>query len=324
MKWLEYKIDTTEEGLEAVYARLESIGIDSIEMRLSSEHIAADLDACRDTWDFAERDVTASASPAVVAYIPTADAETLGAKLEAEMRLLAELNTGLSLGTLNVSVSEIEDQDWAENWKKSFKQLPIGERFLVCPAWETPVNAEGRSVIMMESGLAFGTGQHETTRMCLELYDEFGHGGRILDVGCGSGILSVGALLDGADTALALDIDGDAVVTARNNAENNGIAPERYSALAGDVLSDTALRAEIGAVRYDAIFANIVAGVIVRLNEFVPDWLAEGGIYIVSGIINERLLEVEASLEQHGFFILKTLCEGEWCAMLAVHCETDA
>lgn len=318
MKWLEYRIDTTEQGLEAVYACLEAVGVSSIEMRLSAEHIAADLNECRETWDFADGDVFAAAEPAVIAYIPYDQRDTTGAAIRTAMAGLFAADVGLDLGTLGITVSEIEDQDWAESWKKTFKQLPIGERFLICPSWETPTDAGDRAVVMMDSGLAFGTGQHETTQMCLRLYERSGAAGRhVLDAGCGSGILSIAALIDGAADAVAVDIDEKAVETAEANAKNNGISVDRVTACAGDLLHDAALRERIASRRYNVIFANIVADVIIGLSPYIPALLDEGGVYIVSGIINDRRTEVAETLTRIGFEIVDSIADGEWCAMLA-------
>ena len=198
------------------------------------------------------------------------------------------------------------DTDWANNWKKYFKPLPVGDRLLICPTWEEPVGAEGRAVLSIDPGLAFGTGGHDTTRLVLEeLSAAVTPQTEMLDVGCGSGILSIAALLLGAKNALGIDIDPLAVKTAAENGALNGFTPPRFTDREGNLARDVA-------GQYDLIAANIVADAILALSPAVRPLLKPDGLYIVSGIIDSREQEVVAGLAACGFTPVKRREHGGW------------
>ena len=183
------------------------------------------------------------------------------------------------------------------------------------PAWEELAAPTDRTVLKIEPGMVFGTGQHETTALCLALLEQYVRpGDRVLDAGCGSGILSIGALLLGAKSAVGVDIDPNAVDVCYNNADDNGIDRSRYTVRTGNVLDDHGFVDSLG-TGYDIVVANIVAGVIVPLTPLVPRLIRAGGLYIVSGIIGERAPEVEAALEQSGFAVESRLERKDWVAI---------
>ncbi len=201
----------------------------------------------------------------------------------------------------------VNDNDWNENWKKYFKSFEVGDRLAVCPSWETYENTENRTVLQIDPGAAFGTGTHATTSLCMEILDEIVRpDDTVLDIGCGSGILGIAAVLLGAQSAVGVDIDAQSVKTARENAEINGIAPKtdfRVGDLAQQVSG-----------QYNIICANIVADVILRLFENVADYMKPDAELIVSGIIDLRAAEIEAAAKQHGFTILQKRTRENWCA----------
>lgn len=202
-----------------------------------------------------------------------------------------------------------KQDDWANEWKKYFKPLPVGNRLLIQPAWEEPTGTSGRTVLTMEPGMAFGTGAHETTRMCLELMERYiSPGMEILDVGCGSGILSIAALLLGANRAVGVDIDAMAARTAAENAALNHVE-DRFQALTGSLTDRIS-------GRYDMAFANIVADIILELNGSILDYLKPGAIYLMSGIIDIREPEILASLKDR-FDVLEIKRERGWTAIAA-------
>lgn len=200
-------------------------------------------------------------------------------------------------------------EDWMNNWKKYFKPVPVGEKLLIRPIWEEAFETDGRTVLHLEPGLAFGTGTHETTRLCLELIERYLRpGDRMLDIGCGSGILSVAALLLGASGAVGVDIDELAVKTAVENAERNGVG-DRFTALCGS-LTDRVNG------KYRMIAANIVADVILSLTETVEAFMEPDAVYLMSGIIDTREQEVLSAVEKR-FQILECRRENGWVAIAA-------
>ena len=215
-----------------------------------------------------------------------------------------------------IQVSYVQDSDWENNWREYYKPIEVGEKLVVVPEWEE-IPKGGRVPLRLDPGLIFGTGSHATTRLCLAAMEPFVKGDtKVLDLGCGSGILGIGALVLGAKSCLGCDIDPKAPDVVRSNAALNGIGPERLTACAGDILSDASLRRRFG-TGYDLVLSNIVSDVIIPLSRYVKDFLAPGGIWISSGIIEGRQDEVRAAIEQAGFTVLEHRQEEEWHAFVA-------
>ena len=215
-----------------------------------------------------------------------------------------------------IQASFVEDSDWENNWRESYKPIEVGEKLVVVPEWEE-IPADGRVPLRLDPGLIFGTGSHATTRLCLAAMEPFiSADTRVLDLGCGSGILGIGALVLGAKSCLGCDIDPKAPDVVRSNGALNGIGPERLSACAGDILSDASLRKNFG-TGYDLVLSNIVSDVIIPLSRYVRSFLAPGGTWISSGIIEGRQDEVRAAIEQAGFTVLEHRQEEEWHAFVA-------
>ena len=190
-------------------------------------------------------------------------------------------------------------EDWQNNWKKFFKPMKIGEKLLIQPSWEDPADAEGRKVLHIEPGLAFGTGSHDTTRLCLETLEKYIHGGEsVLDLGCGSGILSLCALLLGAERAEGVDIDELAVKTAAENGKRNGFEEPKFKVHCGDMTEKVT-------GTFDIIVANIVADVIILFCQSAKQFLHENSVFIVSGIIDSRENDVLTAFDKFGFKILE-------------------
>ena len=319
MKWMEVTVFTTEQGLDAVCARLDMLGINQVMIAQGRESIEQFLHDTAKYWDYADMDaLVASEEPCVKAYIAdVADNRATVKAIEESFEELRGMDVGIDLGSLNIVVRLTDDEDWENNWKIYYKPLEIGERLLVRPSWEQ-ADDTGRIVLSLDPGMAFGTGSHHTTRMCLEFLEKtVKDGDDMIDLGCGSGILSIGALLLGAKEALAVDIDPIAEKIAYENAAMNDITPDKYTVLIGDVLSDTALQDRLCEKRYDVVAANIVASVIIELTKIVPRMIKPDGVYIMSGIIGERLDEVLAALEENGFEVLEVRAGDDWRAVMA-------
>ena len=215
-----------------------------------------------------------------------------------------------------IQISYVQDSDWENNWREYYKPIEVGEKLVVVPEWEE-IPADGRIPLRLDPGLIFGTGSHATTRLCLAAMEPFVNADtKVLDLGCGSGILGIGALVLGAKSCLGCDIDPKAPDVVRSNGALNGIGPERLSACAGDILSDASLRRSFGS-GFDLVLSNIVSDVIIPLSRYVRDFLAPGGIWISSGIIEGRQDEVRAAIEQAGFTVLEHRQEEEWHAFMA-------
>lgn len=319
MKWMEVTVFTTEQGLDAVCGRLDMLGINQVMIEQGRESIEQFLHDTAKYWDYADMDaLVASEEPCVKAYIAdVADNRATVKAIEESFEELRGMDVGIDLGSLNIVVRLTDDEDWENNWKIYYKPLEIGERLLVRPSWEQAEDTD-RTVLSLDPGMAFGTGSHHTTRMCLEFLEKtVKDGDDMIDLGCGSGILSIGALLLGAKEALAVDIDPIAEKIAYENAAMNGITPDNYTVLIGDVLSDTALQEKLCEKKYDVVAANIVASVIIELTKLVPRMIKPDGHYIMSGIIGERLDEVLAALDENGFEVLEVRAGDDWRAVMA-------
>lgn len=303
MNWIQTNIYTASEGIEPLSFALYSVGITGIEIQDAADFKDFLEKRCGD-WDYVEEELLSlsDCETRVTAYIPdnAQGAEMLSLVREAVERLKKRDVEG-AFGRLEIECKDIREEDWANNWKQYFKPFDVGQRLLVKPSWEECGNPQNRTILEIDPASSFGTGQHHTTRLCLELLEECVAGGeRLLDLGCGSGILSIGGILLGARSACAVDIAQNAAETAAENAAKNGISPENYSALCGDIISDTALREKIGG-GYDVIAANIVADVLIAMAPLFASFLKPGGTLLVSGIITERADEVTSAIAVQGF-----------------------
>ena len=215
-----------------------------------------------------------------------------------------------------VTVSAVEDSDWENNWREYYKPIEVGSRLVVVPEWEE-IPVGGRLPLRLDPGLIFGTGSHATTRMCLQALENYAAPGkRVLDLGCGSGILGIGALVLGCESCLGCDIDPKAPDVAMSNAALNDLGPDRIRIVAGNLLEDASLRRGFG-TGYDLVLANIVSDVIIPLSAHVRDWIAPDGTYITSGIIDGRQNEVQRAIEDAGFRITGHLSEEDWHCFIA-------
>ncbi len=317
MKWLELTVYTNDAGLDGVCAALSGVGLDQVRIEESHEKAMAFLNERAVYWDFADPEQIGVDEPCVIAYLADGPgAEAVLSDVKDALTRLRGLSGGADIGSLSVAVSRVDDADWENAWKAYYKPLLIGTRLYVTPCWIDEPVPEGRTRLRLDPGAAFGTGEHQTTRMCLEFLERAVRPDDcMLDLGCGSGILSIAALLLGANAAVAVDIDPGAERVARENAALNGVDNARFRVEIGDALSDEPLRARI-ADPYDVIAANIVSGVIIALAPFARQCAKPGARFVVSGIIDEREAEVAGALAKAGFHLQETSRLGGWVAML--------
>lgn len=243
-----------------------------------------------------------------------------GTEAEVKTKMKAALSDFAALNDCAAplfTVTYLPEQNWGETWKEFFHPLKVSERLLVCPAWEEAAAADfGGMVLKINPGNSFGTGQHATTRLCLGLAESACRG-QVLDLGCGSGILGLSALMLGADYLTAVDLEQDAVIMTKKNAALNAVSPDRYRVLKGDILQDKRLLELIFDRKYDLICANIVAGVIIPLAPHLACLLQKGGLLVVSGIIAAKEAAVKQALEAAGLRLGARAAEDNWLALAA-------
>ena len=321
MQWIETHIYTTTDGIEPLCGRLYAVGLNGVQIQ-----DAADFNDFIENethyWDYIDESLEAlkTCETCVTVYLTDdADGRELLSHIRGTVAELKALDSEGKFGRLVIELSGINEEDWANNWKKYYKPFTLGEKLLIKPEWEElpPEESEGRVVLSMNPGHLFGTGTHHSTQLCMvELEKYVKQGDKVLDLGCGSGILSILSLLLGAERATAVDIDPAAPATAMENLEMNALSPDRYRVLVGNVIDDRALREEIGG-GYDVVVANIVADVIIAMSAAAYEQTRQGGIFITSGIIGSRGEEVRTAIEAAGFRTLAVHEQSDWLCITA-------
>lgn len=307
--WLEVTVETNDEEMDALAARLTMNGAEGLVLENESD-FKLFLEQNRQYWDYVDDNLLERMKGVARIKFYVTDDEAGKAQMTQALR-----------GIDNpVSTAALKEEDWAYGWQKYYQPMSVGDKVYIVPEWERgkPV-PEGRTAVYLNPGLTFGTGSHASTQLCLTLLEKYLRAGdSVIDLGCGSGILSIAAMNLGAEKALGVDIDPKSVDVAYENAALNEIDPAVYTVRAGNVLSDKGLVKELQELGpYRVVLANIVADVIIPLSVQVKDYVTGDGVFICSGIIDTRADEVENALKTSGLRILERLERDGWCAMAA-------
>ncbi len=332
MKWKKIDIETTTDAEDIIIAELEDFGVEGIEI---SDNIPISEEDRKRMFIDILPEVNENDKTAHVTFYAEENADLSG-KLAQIKEMLARISQFVDAGSCRVTEGETEDKDWINNWKEFFKPFRVADDIVIKPSWETLEDTEpGDIVVEIDPGTAFGTGSHETTRLCIANIRKYlKNGASVLDAGTGSGILSIIAKKLGAGIVTGVDIDPNAVKTAEENTELNGIKSDsdvtspgfftnawrksenRIDYITGNILEDAALRGKLG--KYDMVVANILADVIIPLSGVVRECLRENGVFISSGIINTKEDDVRESLVKNGFKIAGIARMGDWVSFIAI------
>lgn len=307
--WLEVTLPVPADKLDGVCDVLTANGMTGLVVEEEADFLRF-LEQNRQYWDYVDEGLAARMKGAsrVKFYVPDS---------EGGRRQLRRYLSGLE--EYEPQTVSLREEDWATSWQKYYQPIPVGKRVYIVPDWmrgqEVP---DGRAPLYLNPGLTFGTGAHATTQLCLELLEEVLHpGDKVLDLGCGSGILAIAALILGASRAVGVDIDPKAADVAFENAALNGVGPDRLSVYAGDVLTDKKLATKLEPGQNRVALANIVADVIIPLSAKAGEFLTTDGVFLTSGVIDGRQDEVRAALERNGFAVTRHLERGGWHAFEA-------
>ncbi len=321
MKYIRYTIKTVKQAEDVIAALLTDLDVEGVEIEDAS--LPDDIRKNGTFYDVLPENNIEGDDAFVSFYIE--EGKDRDAILKGVSNLLNDLKQHSEIGDGGISVSETEDKDWINNWKEFFKSFTIdfedGRSALFLPSWEKEkgdTNSGHDYVINIDPGTAFGTGAHESTRLCIRSMEKYVKPGcRFLDVGAGSGILSLLAFKFGAVYGIGTDIDDGAVPAVKDNFEKNGLKDADYHLIIGNILNDENVQDHVG-YSYDLIVANILPNVLVPLTDLIPDMLKPDGIYITSGIIDYKAEEMRKNLEFNDFKILEELHDGEWVSYVSV------
>ena len=307
MAWLEITIDTTAEKMNSVVTVLTAKGFSDLVIEDQAE-FETFLEENRAYWDYIDETLQERLQGLSRIKLYLEDTDTAG---------MARLETTVAELKLSMTVAPLADVDWEESWKDNYPPQEVGQRIVVLPYWLAEQETD-RVKVILDPGLTFGTGAHPSTQMVMETMEEVVKPGfRCLDLGSGSGILSITALRLGAQSAIGIDIDPKAEDIARENAAYNGFAAPEFTALTGNVTEDRALMATLAAEDYDLVLVNIVADVIIGLAPVLPNFLREKSRLICSGILDVRLEEVCAALEDAGLTVTGVKAKEDWRSVTA-------
>lgn len=319
MEWIEVFVATSQMGLEPVEGVLYQCGLNGLMIHDEAD-FAEFLENPNREWDYVADELVEEKQEQTTGITFFQRDNLYGreqlSQIKSALQSVKETEKELDLGSLEVTMKNVAEEDWANNWKKYFKPFPVGDKIMIKPSWEELPAQTDKIILKIDPGHIFGTGTHETTQLCMELIEKYvKKDDMVLDIGCGSGILSIASLLLDAKEADAVDIDPNAIQIAYENSDRNDIDRSRYHVKAGNILEDEDLQASYSGKKYDLVAANIVADVIIALTKQVPDYIKDGGIFLCSGIITERKEDVLEALKAAGFAVLDIKEKTSWVAI---------
>ena len=314
MKWKSFRLKTTTQAEDIVSSMLADLGVEGVQIEDKIPLTAADKEQM-----FVDilPETEADDGIAYLSFYLEEDADTESI-LKNVRQELEEMSEFMDLGECSIEESETEDVDWVNNWKQYFHQFYVDD-ILIIPSWEdVKPEDEDKMVIHIDPGTAFGTGMHETTQLCIrQIRKHVTQDTEILDVGCGSGILGMLALKFGAKHSVGTDLDPCAIDATYENMEVNGISKDQYEVMIGNIIDDKAVQDKVGYECYDIVVANILADVLVALTPVIVNQLKKGGIYITSGIIEDKEEVVVEAVKKAGLEVLEVNHQGEWVSVTA-------
>ncbi len=316
MNWAEISIETKTEGIEILTGFLMFHGVNSV-MIEDAEDFNSFLNDTTIYWDYVDEELMKlKEAPTKIKFYLADNPQGFETLNQIKSNLLTlQKNHEIDLGPLTVDITYKEEEEWETAWKKYYHPISISDRLTIVPEWEEYNKKENETVLYLNPGMAFGTGGHHTTKLCLSLLDSISPEGKtVLDMGCGSGILSIASLLLGAKTVTAIDIDELATKISHENADLNNVNDERFIVYCGNILENEKLEKTICENKYDIIVANIVADVIMAMAPLFKACIKNSGLLIVSGIIDTRSEEVLEKLKETGFIIEEVKNDNNWVA----------
>lgn len=314
MKWNKFRLKTTTTAEDIVSSILSDLGIEGVEIEDKVPLTQKEKEQM--FVDILPETIPDDGTAFINFYLE--EGEDKDAVLTKVLEELAGMREFVDLGPCTIEESQTEDVDWVNNWKQYFHQFYVDD-ILIIPSWEqVKPEDEGKMIIHIDPGTAFGTGMHETTQLCIRQIKKYvTDTTRILDVGCGSGILGMLALKFGAAYAVGTDLDPCAIDATHENMKENGVPKEQYEVMIGNIIDDKAIQDQVGYACYDIVAANILADVLVMLTPVIVSQLKPGGIYITSGIIDDKEEVVKQAVADAGLELLDVTYQGEWVCVTA-------
>ncbi|NLI60223.1 MAG: 50S ribosomal protein L11 methyltransferase [Clostridiales bacterium] len=310
MNWIEVAVKTTSEGTDAVAEVFYQAGINGVV--IEDPYDIELFKGEKSDWDYVDETLAYDEDEVVVkGYL--ADNPSFHDSIQIikdRLKWLLSHDLGIDIGSVTLELTNVKEEDWANNWKKYFKPKKVGSRIVIKPSWEQYSPEEGDLVLELDPGMAFGTGTHETTILCVQALENYiDPTTKLLDIGCGTGILAIAGLLLGAKNAIAVDLDLDAVRISRENAQRNHVH-DNIQVIHGDLMDKVE-------GRFDVVVANIIADAIIKMSKDIKRYLTANGVFIASGIILDRIEDVKRAINEAGLSIIDIETMGEWAVVVS-------